>query len=169
MATEIGLNVPQWRLGSVARQPILMLRRFDRAEDGSRVPFISAMSAIDGKDHGEQRSYLELADSLRQDGGAPEQDLHELWRRIVFYMLISNTDDHLRNHAFLRSAKGWRLSPLCDANPCPVDVKPLIFLNSKHDHNRPPVLLDDDRLQTRKIDKASKPVFGVLRRHAAHR
>jgi serine/threonine-protein kinase HipA len=84
------------------------------------------MTALDAIDHGDQRSYLELAEVLRKDGSRPETDLQQLWRRIVFNILVSNTDDHLRNHAFLREARGWRLSPAFDMNPCPIDVKPRI-------------------------------------------
>jgi serine/threonine-protein kinase HipA len=87
---------------------------------------MSGMTALDATDHGDQRSYLELAEVLRKEGSKPEADLEQLWRRIVFNILVSNTDDHLRNHAFLRDARGWRLSPAFDMNPCPIDVKPRI-------------------------------------------
>ncbi|WP_457290097.1 type II toxin-antitoxin system HipA family toxin [Pedobacter sp. UYP24] len=62
-------------------------------------------------------SYLEIADFIQTYGSAIEEDLHQLWRRIVFNMAISNTDDHLRNHGFLLTEKGWRLSPAYDINP----------------------------------------------------
>ncbi len=83
---------------------------------------MSAMTALDAKDH-EDHSYLELVDVLRQVGENPETDAEQLWRRMVFNVLVSNTDDHLRNHAFLRGKKGWRLSPAFDMNPCPPDVR----------------------------------------------
>ena len=63
------------------------------------------------------RSYLEIAEFLRREGAKVDEDLCQLWRRIVFNMLISNTDDHLRNHGFLRGRKGWRLAPAYDLNP----------------------------------------------------
>jgi serine/threonine-protein kinase HipA len=92
-----------------------------------RLPFLSAMSMLDAKDH-EARSYLEFVDILRQHGAAPKQDMHALWRRIVFNILISNTDDHLRNHGFLWAGPaGWRLSPAYDLNPVPTDIKPRIL------------------------------------------
>ena len=78
---------------------MLLLRRFDR-DGGTRLPFLSAMSMLGAKDN-EARSYLEFVDVLRQHGAAPKEDMHALWRRIVFSILISNTDDHLRNHGFL--------------------------------------------------------------------
>ena len=87
---------------------------------------MSAMTALDATDHGEQRSYLEIADALRQIGSSPAKDLEELWRRMVFNILVSNTDDHLRNHAFLHAGRGWRLSPVYDLNPVPTDVKPRV-------------------------------------------
>jgi serine/threonine-protein kinase HipA len=99
LAAKAGIPVPAWRLETVGNKPVLLLRRFDR-ERGMRIPFLSAMSMLDAKDN-EARSYLEFADVLRQHGAAPKADMHALWRRIVFSIMISNTDDHLRNHGFL--------------------------------------------------------------------
>ena len=88
------------------------------------------MSMLDAKD-GETRSYLDFVDILRQYGAAPKEDMHALWRRIVFSVLISNTDDHLRNHAFLWAGPaGWRLSPAYDLNPVPTDIKPRVLTTS---------------------------------------
>ncbi len=126
LAAKAGIAVPAWRLESVAGKPVLLLRRFDR-EQGMRVPFLSAMSMLDAKDN-ETRSYLEFVDVLRQHGAAPKQDMHAVWRRIVFSILISNTDDHLRNHGFLWAGPaGWRLSPAYDLNPVPTDIKPRVL------------------------------------------
>jgi serine/threonine-protein kinase HipA len=105
---------------------VLILGRFDRARQ-ARIPFLSAMSMLGARDN-ESRSYLEIADALRSHGAAPQRDLRDLWRRIVFNILISNTDDHLRNHGFLRTSRtGWRLSPAYDLNPVPVEVKPRVL------------------------------------------
>jgi len=123
LAKAAGVTVPDWRLEAISRKAVLLLSRFDRTATNGRIPYMSAMTALDATDHGEQRSYLELADALRQEGSMPDADLRQLWRRIVFNILVSNTDDHLRNHGFLRDARGWRLSPAFDMNPCPVDVK----------------------------------------------
>jgi len=126
LAAKAGIPVPAWRLETVADRPVLLLRRFDR-EEGIRLPFLSAMSMLDAKDN-EARSYLEFVDILRQHGAAPKEDMHALWRRIVFSILISNTDDHLRNHGFLwPGPAGWRLSPAYDLNPVPTDIKPRIL------------------------------------------
>jgi len=85
------------------------------------------MSMLDAKDN-EPRSYMEFVDVLRQQGAAPKADMHALWRRIVFSILISNTDDHLRNHGFLWAGPaGWRLSPAYDLNPVPTDIRPRIL------------------------------------------
>jgi serine/threonine-protein kinase HipA len=126
LAGAAGIAVPAWRLETIAKRPVLLLSRFDRTTSDTRIPFISAMTALDATDHGEQRSYLDLVDVLRQHGAQPEADLRQLWRRITFNILVSNTDDHLRNHAFLRELRGWRLSPAYDMNPCPVDVRPRV-------------------------------------------
>jgi len=86
------------------------------------------MTLLERNDGDAGGSYLDLAQVLIRHGAHPERDLEELWRRIVFNVLISNTDDHLRNHGFLYSGPtGWRLSPAYDLNPVPVDVKPRIL------------------------------------------
>jgi serine/threonine-protein kinase HipA len=126
LAAKAGIPVPAWRLETVLDKPVLLLRRFDR-EQGTRLPFLSAMSMLDAKDN-EARSYLEFVDILRQHGAAPKEDMHALWRRIVFSILISNTDDHLRNHGFLWTGPaGWRLSPAYDLNPVPTDINPRVL------------------------------------------
>ena len=126
LAKKAGIVVPAVRLETVAKKPVLLLQRFDR--DGARrVPFLSAMSMLGSKDS-ETRSYLEIVDALRQHGAAPKPDMEALWRRLMFNILISNTDDHLRNHGFLyQGREGWRLSPAYDLNPMPVDIKPRIL------------------------------------------
>lgn len=126
LAQKAGIPVPEARIETIGNKPVLVLRRFDRRE-GQRIPFLSSMSMLDARDH-QTRSYMEIADALRQHGAAAADDIRELWRRIVFNILISNTDDHLRNHGFLYSGPtGWRLSPAYDLNPVPVDVKPRIL------------------------------------------
>ncbi len=126
LAKKAGIKVPLWRLDTVTKTPVLILQRFDR-HHGQRLPFISAMSMLDAQDH-EQHSYLEIVYALAQHGAAPKEDMAELWRRLIFTILISNTDDHLRNHGFIYERyKGWRLSPVYDINPTPLEVKPHIL------------------------------------------
>lgn len=126
LARKAGVNVPEWRLETVDKRHVLLLRRFDRL-DGTRIPFVSSMSMLDARDN-EQRSYMEFVDVLRQVGGAPTEDMRMLWRRVVLSILVSNTDDHLRNHGFLYDdPAGWRLSPAYDINPVPIDIKPRVL------------------------------------------
>ena len=125
LAAGARIRTAEWRMETVAKRHVLLLCRFDRSDE-RRIPFLSAMSMLDADDN-EPRSYLEIADALRRYGSKPEEDCAELWRRIVFSILISNTDDHLRNHGFLYDpAGGWRLAPAYDLNPTPVDIKPRI-------------------------------------------
>ena len=127
LAKKSGISVPEHRIEKIGNTPVLLLRRFDRQEKGPRIPFLSAMSMLSAHDN-ETRSYLEIADALTQYGAAPEADRKQLWRRIVFNIMISNTDDHLRNHGFLHSkGRGWHLSPAYDLNPVPADIKPRIL------------------------------------------
>jgi serine/threonine-protein kinase HipA len=122
LAAKAGINAASWRVEQVSKKPTLLLSRFDRDGRG-RLPFLSAMSMLGAKDR-ETHSYLELVDALRQHGAQVQKDLEQLWRRIVFYVFISNTDDHLRNLGFLYSGDaGWALSPAYDLNPVPVEVK----------------------------------------------
>ena len=126
LAKKAGITATAWRLEIIQRKPVLLLQRFDR-ERGRRVPYLSAMSMLQAGDN-ESRSYMEFADVLRQQGAAPKADMQEIWRRIVFSVLISNTDDHLRNHGFLWTGPaGWRIAPAFDLNPVPVDIKPRVL------------------------------------------
>jgi serine/threonine-protein kinase HipA len=124
LAKVCGLDVPDAlvrRFGS--QHHTFLIRRFDRTSDGRRLHFASAMNLTghqDGDDASTGAGYLEIARVLLTDGAGTERDLHELWSRIVFNLLVSNTDDHLRNHGFLLSpGKGWSLSPAFDMNPAP--------------------------------------------------
>jgi serine/threonine-protein kinase HipA len=126
LAEKAGIEVSVWRIETILKKPVLLLRRFDRIKN-TRIPFLSAMSMLSAKDN-ETHSYLEIADALRRYGAAAKEDQQALWRRIVFNILIANTDDHLRNHAFLYAGpNGWRLSPAYDLNPVPTDIKPRIL------------------------------------------
>ena len=123
LAQQAGLTVARGqaqRFGS--RHHTYLSERFDRTATHERVHFASAMTLLgyqDGTDHQDGASYLELAAFLMRHGAQVEEDLTELWRRIVFNICVANTDDHLRNHGFLLTAHGWRLSPAYDLNPVP--------------------------------------------------
>jgi serine/threonine-protein kinase HipA len=122
LAKTAGIQVPKFRLEHVLKKPVLLLERFDR-NGSARVPFMSAMTALSADDH-QSRSYTDIVDTIRREGSRVTDDLRELWRRLVFNILVSNTDDHLRNHGFLRAVEGWRLAPAYDLNPTPTDVGP---------------------------------------------
>ena len=122
LAKICGLNVPEAKLETFSKNgSTFLVKRFDR-EANKRIHFASAMTLLgkmDGASCNDGSSYLDLVSFIRKNGAEPEKDLKELWKRIVFNMAVSNTDDHLRNHGFLLSKKGWRLSPLYDVNPVP--------------------------------------------------
>jgi serine/threonine-protein kinase HipA len=123
MARTAGVTVPDSELVTVdgARGPVLIVDRFDRDGD-QRTGYISAMTLLEAGD-GDEHAYTEIAEALEPVSPTAERDLHELWRRMVFGILISNTDDHLRNHGFLRKAGGWQLSPAFDLNPSAPGVR----------------------------------------------
>jgi len=123
LARNAGINVPESVTGKFySKKHTFLTKRFDRMIEGARIHFASAMTLLgrtDGTNRSSGASYLDLAEFIMQNGTRPDADLEELWRRIVFYVSISNTDDHLRNHGFLLTDKGWTLSPAYDINPVP--------------------------------------------------
>jgi serine/threonine-protein kinase HipA len=120
LAITAGLNVAEGKLLQFNNKyHTYLTKRFDRTAAGERIHFASAMTLLghtDGVD-ASGASYLELMEFISRHGAAVEKDLEELWRRIVFSICVKNTDDHLRNHGFLLTEKGWRLSPAYDINP----------------------------------------------------
>jgi serine/threonine-protein kinase HipA len=123
LAHSVGINAPPLRLERALGQDIYLIERFDRIPTGSsyrRLPFISGLT-ITGAHESESshQSYRRLAEQLRLFGSYPVRDSHELWRRMLFNILCSNTDDHLRNHGFLWDGRGWHLSPAYDIVPFP--------------------------------------------------
>jgi serine/threonine-protein kinase HipA len=122
LANSAGIQTPDHALLKIAGRAVLLSKRFDRSSN-IRIPFLSAM-AMSGHRDGQGGSYPELVDVLTQHGAHAKIDAIELYRRVVFNVLISNVDDHLRNHGFLLASKGgWRLSPAYDLNPVPTDLK----------------------------------------------
>jgi serine/threonine-protein kinase HipA len=122
MATKSGISVAEGRARRFTQHyHTFLTKRFDRIGKG-RIHFASAMTLLghtDGVDAAAGISYLQLAEYIMRFGARPETDLEELWRRIVFNICVSNSDDHLRNHGFLLTPKGWILSPAFDINPIP--------------------------------------------------
>ena len=122
LAAAAGINVAEARLVEAAGRPVSLITRFDRDQD-RRIPFISAMTIL-GLNDGDEATYTDIADAIRMFSSAPTEDLHELWRRMVFNVMVGNLDDHLRNHGFLYDHDNkWRLSPAYDLNPVPLDEK----------------------------------------------
>jgi serine/threonine-protein kinase HipA len=120
MALEVGINMAESKVEAIGEHHIFLTKRFDREEEGKRLHFTSAMTQLeyfDGRDDG--ASYLELAEFLIRNGSNTQEDLEQLWTRILFNVMVSNSDDHLRNHGFILDTTGWRLSPAYDINPTP--------------------------------------------------
>ncbi|MBU4527395.1 MAG: type II toxin-antitoxin system HipA family toxin [Desulfomicrobium sp.] len=119
LAARCGLRAAEVKLElRDSDSPIALIRRFDR-RGNTRIPYISARTALDW-DSDEGGFYTDIADVIRQISSKPVDDLHELWRRIVFTILVSNSDDHLKNHGFIYAGGDrWRLSPAFDINPSP--------------------------------------------------
>ncbi|HLP17988.1 MAG TPA: HipA domain-containing protein [Bacteroidota bacterium] len=146
-----------------------LTRRFDRTEDGQRVHFASAMTLLGKKDGdgGETGvSYLDLAEFLMKNGAQVKKDLEQLWRRIVFFICVSNTDDHLRNHGFLLQERGWILSPAYDINP--VATGGGLALNISRDDNSQSLDLVRSvapvfRLSEERTEKIIGEVVGAVR------
>ena len=123
VAKDVGINASTARLElKETTHPVAIIHRFDR-EGSNRVPYISGRSFINVLDDAEPVFYTDLADVLRGQCGNGEQtrvELMELYRRILFTILVSNTDDHMKNHGFLWTQPGrWSLSPAFDINPQP--------------------------------------------------
>lgn len=123
LSEACGIIVPEARLLQFgSKHHTFLTKRFDRTKDSRRIHFASAMTLLgynDGTSHEDGVSYLEMVEVIQRYGAEPQLDLEQLWRRILFNVCVSNTDDHLRNHGFLLTERGWRLSPAYDMNPNP--------------------------------------------------
>lgn len=120
LAKGCGIHVPDARLLQFSgKHHTFLSKRFDRIKD-KRIHFASAMTLLgyqDGADFHDGLSYLDIVAFIIQQGALVKADLEQLWRRVVFNILVSNTDDHLRNHGFILTNNGWQLSPAYDMNP----------------------------------------------------
>ncbi len=114
-----GVQTPRWSLHSVgARKSVLLVTRFDRDSDGLRAGYLSAASALElGIFDQRSVTYEQFSDTLAEVSASPRADLREMYIRIAITVLINNVDDHWRNHGFVHSGEGWRLSPVFDVNP----------------------------------------------------
>lgn len=151
-----------------SRYHTFLSKRFDRNHKGERIHFASAMTLLqrsDGDDASTGASYLELAEFIIRYGSQPDQDLEQLWRRIVFYMGVSNTDDHLRNHGFILQPNGWILSPAFDINPNPNGDG--LKLNISESDNSQDIRLAKEvaeyfRISSTQADEIIKEIFGEI-------
>lgn len=120
MGRKAGLNVAETRTIDGDKYHILLSKRFDRTTDGKRIHFASALTLLgltDGDNETTGYGYTDIVDFIVQHGCNVEQNLEELYRRVAFYIIVGNSDDHFRNHGFLLTRKGWELSPAYDINP----------------------------------------------------
>ena len=169
LAVLCGLNVPEAKLEKFSSLgSTFLVKRFDRIGK-KRVHYASAMTLLgktDGASAADGSSYLDIAAFIKSYGAKPKSDLMELWKRIVFNMAITNTDDHMRNHALILSGKGWRLSPLYDVNPVPYGDE--LSLNVDEEDNRISI---DLAVQTAKrfgveesdAESYAKDILGIIR------
>ena len=159
LARMCGLNVPDSKLETFSKLgSTFLVKRFDRDND-KRIHFASAMTLLgktDGASAEDGSSYLDLVSIIKSNGANPTADLIELWKRIVFNMAVSNTDDHLRNHAFILKKNGWVLSPLYDVNPVPYGDELSLNVNENDNRISIPLAIDTARRFGIKEDDAIK-------------
>ena len=121
LAQACGIYVSEARLQKFSgKHHTFLSKRFDRTDEQKRIHFASAMTLLgleDGMNYVEGVGYLDLVGFIMQHSAEAKMDLEQLWRRMAFNVLVSNTDDHLRNHGFILTPRGWRLSPAYDMNP----------------------------------------------------
>jgi serine/threonine-protein kinase HipA len=127
LAKKAGINAAAARIVQSEELPVALIRRFDRRSNGDRIMYASASTMLGGElTEPSEHTYTEMVDAIRVYGVDPQADIEELWRRIAFTILITNVDDHLRNHGFLHENREfWRLSPAFDINPSPERTREL--------------------------------------------
>ena len=156
LARRLGLNTIDAQVKNFRGMEALVSTRFDRTEEGFRIPFATAQSLLAATPESEH-TYAEIADILNQEGASPKKDLLELWQRMVFSMTIGNTNDCLSNIGFLRDTWGWRLAPLYGLMPTPTSVG--------RRHHATAVTADCDRSSLRKAVEIA-PYFGLSKAKA---
>ncbi|MBD5132866.1 MAG: type II toxin-antitoxin system HipA family toxin [Clostridiales bacterium] len=130
MGRKAGINVAETNTFSGEDYHILLSKRFDRNVTGKRIHFASALTLLglnDGDNASTGYGYTDIVDFIIQHGSNVEQNLEELYRRVAFYIIVGNSDDHFRNHGFLLTRKGWELSPAYDINPTLSDNQSLLI------------------------------------------
>jgi serine/threonine-protein kinase HipA len=125
LAKQAGINAAAARIVESENLPVALIRRFDRQGNGHRIMYISAATMLGVEvTEPDNHTYTEIVDAIRVHGIEAQTDIEELWRRVAFSILVTNVDDHLRNHGFLHEDREfWRLSPAFDINPSPDRVR----------------------------------------------
>lgn len=158
MGRKAGLNVAETRIINGENHHVLLSKRFDRNDEGKRIHFASALTLL-GLEDGDNAStgfgYPDIVDFIIRHGSNVEQNLEELYRRVVFYIIVGNSDDHFRNHGFLLSRKGWELSPDYDINPTLQENQSLLINRSTNESDLNILLMSADDYMLSK-DKAEK-------------
>lgn len=138
MGRKAGLNVAETRTINGEAYHILLSKRFDRNGQGKRIHFASALTLLgltDGDNASTGYGYTDIVDFIIQHGSNVEKNLEELYRRVAFYIIVGNSDDHFRNHGFLLTRKGWELSPAYDINPTLAETQSLLINRMTNESN----------------------------------
>lgn len=158
LANACGIVVPDAKLQKFSgKHHTFLSKRFDRTENNRRLHFASAMTLLghkDGADHIDGVGYLDLAGFIIQYSPSAKEDLEQLWRRMLFNILVSNTDDHLRNHGFILTQTGWRLSPAYDVNPNAMGNGLTLNITENSNEQDVELVLETARLYQLKKEKA---------------
>lgn len=164
LARDAGINVADTTLVDVASRHVLLVERFDR-RGSERIPHCSAQTLLEAR-LGDTRSYEDIAEAIATFGVDVEAELRELFRRIAFTCLITNTDDHLKNHGFLLDdrSRGWKLSPMFDVNPNPLPTRPILSTLIVYGNATPEInLLIDEHRTYRLTRDAAGSIVGEVR------
>ena len=167
LAKACGIHVSEARLQKFSgKHHTFLSKRFDRTDAQKRIHFASAMTLLglqDGADHVEGVGYLDLVGFIMQHSPEAKEDLEQLWRRMAFNILVSNTDDHLRNHGFLLAPLGWRLSPAYDMNPNEMGTGLTLNISENSNEQDIDLALETAHLYQLKSDRAESILMEMRR------
>ena len=168
LARMAGLNIPETlKKDFNDNGSTFMTKRFDRVYEKGKAKRVHCASALtmlgktDGANNKDGSSYLELVDFIKSNSIQPNKDLEELWNRIVFSILVSNTDDHLRNHNFILTERGWKLAPLFDVNPNPLGKELSLNITENNNQKRLSLALDTAKYYNLSLDKAKENAIRI--------
>lgn len=160
---KAGLNVAETRIINGENHHVLLSKRFDRNGEGKRIHFASALTLL-GLEDGDNAStgfgYPDIVDFIIRHGSNVEQNLEELYKRVAFYIIVGNSDDHFRNHSFLLTRKGWELSPAYDINPTLQENQSLLINRSTNESDLN-ILLESANDYMLSKDKAARIISEV--------